>query len=139
MKNNSIKTGAVISYISIFLNIIISLIYTPWMIREIGMSDYGIYSLIVSFLSYFLLDFGLSEAISRFISKFRAKGDNRGIDKMFSVTTIVYAFLSLLIGLVLFVIYFFLSDIFVKLTPEEIVTLRKVYIIAGFLAYVIFV
>lgn len=109
------------------------------MIREIGMSDYGIYSLIVSFLSYFLLDFGLSEAISRFISKFRAKGDNRGIDKMFSVTTIVYAFLSLLIGLVLFVIYFFLSDIFVKLTPEEIVTLRKVYIIAGFLAYVIFV
>lgn len=46
------------------------------MIREIGMSDYGIYSLIVSFLSYFLLDFGLSEAISRFISKFRAKGDN---------------------------------------------------------------
>lgn len=56
------------------------------MIREIGMSDYGIYSLIVSFLSYFLLDFGLSEAISRFISKFRAKGDNRGIDKMFSVT-----------------------------------------------------
>lgn len=139
MKNNSIKTGAIISYISIFLNIIISLIYTPWMIREIGMSDYGIYSLIVSFLSYFLLDFGLSEAISRFISKFRAKGDNRGIDKMFSVTTIVYAFLSLLIGLVLFVIYFFLSDIFVKLTPEEIVTLRKVYIIAGFLAYVIFV
>ena len=132
MKNNSIKTGAIISYISIFLNIIISLIYTPWMIREIGMSDYGIYSLIVSFLSYFLLDFGLSEAISRFISKFRAKGDNRGIDKMFSVTTIVYAFLSLLIGLVLFVIYFFLSDIFVKLTPEEIVTLRKVYIIAGF-------
>lgn len=78
------------------------------MIREIGMSDYGIYSLIVSFLSYFLLDFGLSEAISRFISKFRAKGDNREIDKMFSVTTIVYAFLSLLIGLVLFVIYFFL-------------------------------
>lgn len=108
MKNNSIKTGAIISYISIFFNIIISLIYTPWMIREIGMSDYGIYSLIVSFLSYFLLDFGLSEAISRFISKFRAKGDNREIDKMFSVTTIVYAFLSLLIGLVLFVIYFFL-------------------------------
>lgn len=132
MKNSSIKLGAIISYISIILNILISLLYTPWMIHKIGMSDYGIYSLIVSFLSYFLLDFGLGEAISRFISKYRAEGDKKGIDKMYSVTTIVYALLSLLIALVLIVAYFFLGDIFVKLSTQEITTLKKVYLIAGF-------
>ena len=132
MKSNSIKVGAIISYISILLNIVISLLYTPWMIHEIGISDYGIYSLIVSFLSYFLLDFGLGEAISRFISKFRADNDRDGINRMFSVTTLVYTLMSFGIALILVILYFFLSDIFVKLSLAEIITLRKVYLIAGF-------
>lgn len=132
MAQNSIKSGAIISYISIVINILISLIYTPWMIREIGMSDYGIYSLIVSFLSYFLLDFGLGSAISRFIAKYRAENDTEGINKMFSVTALVFIALDILIFIVLFVLFFFMEEIFVKLTPEELSTLKKVYVIAGF-------
>lgn len=132
MVQSSIKAGAIISYISILLNILISLIYTPWMIHEIGMSDYGIYSLIVSFLSYFLLDFGLGSAISRFIARYRADNNAEGINKIFSIATVVYACLSLFIGVILVVIYFFLEEIFVKLTPNEIEVLRSLYIIAGF-------
>lgn len=131
MPQSSIKSGAIISYISILLNILISLIYTPWMIKEIGMSDYGIYSLIVSFLSYFLIDFGLGSAISRFIAKYRAEENSDGINRMFSVTTIVYLLMDIVIFLVLGVLYFFLSVIFVKLTQEEFETFRNVYVIAA--------
>lgn len=108
------------------------------MIHEIGISDYGIYSLIVSFLSYFLLDFGLGEAISRFIAKFRAENNSNEINKMFSVTTIVYAGISFIIALILLVAYFFLSDIFVKLSPSEVITLKRVYVIAGFFSVTTF-
>lgn len=132
MAQNSIQAGAVISYTSIVVNMLISFIYTPWMIREIGMSDYGIYSLIISFLSYFLLDFGLGSAISRFIAKYRADNDIEGINKMFSVTTLVFIILDIMILIVLFVVFFFLEDIFIKLTPKELLTLKKVYVIAGF-------
>ena len=131
MAQNSIKSGAIISYISIVVNILISLIYTPWMIREIGMSDYGIYSLIISFLSYFLLDFGLGSSISRFIAKYRADNDKEGIDKMFSVTTFVYIFLDIVIFLVLSILFLYIEDIFTGLTVIEISTLKKVYLIAG--------
>ena len=101
------------------------------MIKEIGMSDYGIYSLIISFLSYFLIDFGLGSAISRFIAKYRAENDNDGINKIFSVATIVYLFIDLMILIILSITYCYLSDIFIKLTPEELVVFKKAYVIAA--------
>lgn len=76
MKLSNIGKGAIISYIAIFLNIAISFLNTPWMLKQIGVSDYGLYSLILSFLSYFTIDFGLSSAIARFIAKYRAEGDD---------------------------------------------------------------
>lgn len=132
MKQSSIKAGALISYASICINILISLIYTPWMIHEIGKNDYGVYSLVLSFLSYFLLDFGLGSTISRFIAKYRADNDDEGINRMFSVTTAVYLAIDIVVFVVLAILYFFLSDIFVKLTPDEIETFRHAYIIATF-------
>ena len=41
---NQIKTGAIISYVALFLNIVIGLLYTPWMINTIGKADYGLYT-----------------------------------------------------------------------------------------------
>lgn len=128
---NSIAKGAIISYISIFLNIVISLVYTPWMINKVGVSDYGLYSLVVAFLSYFMLDFGLSGTITRFISKYRAEKNEEKVSNMLGITAKVYLFFDTVIFLILFVLYFFLSDIFGGLTLEEIERLKVMYCIAG--------
>lgn len=128
---SSIAKGAIISYISIFLNIIISFIYTPWMIHQIGVSDYGLYSLIMSFISYFIMDFGLNTSITRFIAKYRAEGNEEKVANMLGLTTKVYLAIDALIFLVLFVLYFFISDIFKGLTPEEIAKMKILYCIAG--------
>lgn len=129
--NNNIAKGAIISYISIFLNIIISFIYTPWMIRQIGVSDYGLYSLITSFVSYFLLDFGLDSAITRFIAKYRAEGDERKVENMLGLTTKVYLLIDAIIFFALIVLFFHISGIFKGLTPEEIEKMKLLYCIAG--------
>lgn len=138
MKNNSIKLGAIISYVSIIINIIISLLYTPWMLKEIGQANYGIYSLIISFISYFLIDFGLGSAISRFIAKYRAEKDEEKIKKMVGVAYTVFILLSFCIAFILVVLYFFLSDIFVKLTPSELVVFKHAYLLAGFFSVINF-
>lgn len=138
MQNSSIKAGAIISYCSIIINIIISLVYTPWMIKEIGQANYGIYSLIVSFISYFLLDFGLGSAVSRFLAKYRAENNEEMISKMVSVAYTVFAILSITITVILSVLYFFLDDIFVKLTPDELVIFKCAYLIAGFFSVINF-
>lgn len=131
MAVGNIGKGAIISYVSIFLNIAISFFYTPWMIRQIGMSDYGLYSLIMSFISYFLMDFGLHQAVQRFIAKYRAENNDDKVAKMVGLTTRVYLIIDAVIFMVLLVCYFFISNIFTGLTPAEINTLKGLYIIAA--------
>lgn len=129
---STIAKGAIISYVSIFLNIVISLVYTPWMIHQIGVSDYGLYSLVGAFLGYFMLDFGLSGTVTRFVAKYRAEGNEEKVQNMLGLTAKVYFVLDSIIFLVLFVLYFFLTDIFGGgLTPEEIEKLKVLYCIAG--------
>ena len=128
---SQIRNGAILSYIAIFINIAISLFYTPWMIKKIGVSDYGLYSLIYSFISYFILDFGLSQAIQRFIAKYRAEENVDKVSKMIGLTTRVYLIIDAVILLVLFVLYFFISSIFTGLTSTEIERLKGLYIIAA--------
>lgn len=129
---NNIAKGAIISYVSIFLNIAISLVYTPWMIHQIGVSDYGLYSLVGAFLGYFMLDFGLAGTITRFVAKYRAEGDEQKVANMLGLTAKVYLVLDAIIFTVIFILYFFLTDIFGGgLTPEEIEKLKVLYCISG--------
>jgi len=127
----NIAKGAIISYVSIFLNILISLVYTPWMIRQVGISDYGLYSLVAAFLSYFMLDFGLSGTITRFIAKYRAEGKEEKVSNMLGITAKVYLIFDTVIFIILFVLFFFLSNIFGGLTLEEVDRLKVLYCIAG--------
>lgn len=128
---SSIKRGAIISYVAIFLNIAITFFYTPWMIRQIGVSDYGLYSLIISFISYFIMDFGLHQAVQRFIAKYRAENNEDKVAKMVAITTKCYLAIDVIIFLVLLVLYFFISNIFTGLTPDEIERLKGLYVIAA--------
>lgn len=129
---SQIAKGAVISYISIFLNIVISLVYTPWMIHQIGVSDYGLYSLVGTFLGYFMLDFGLAGTITRFVAKYRAEGDEKKVANMLGLTAKVYLVLDSIIFAVVFILYFFLTDIFGGgLTADEIDKLKVLYCISG--------
>lgn len=139
MVQGQIAKGALISYVAIFLNIAITFFYTPWMIRQIGMSDYGLYGLVSTFISYFIIDFGLSGAITRFIAKYRAEGDYKKVENMLGLTTKVYLVIDMVIFLVLAVCYFFLTQIFTGLTTDEIEKLKGLYVIAGIFSVLSFV
>lgn len=101
------------------------------MIRQIGVSNYGLYTLISSFLSYFLLDFGLGTAVSRYVSKYRAEGAQHKINDLLSIIVKAFTLIDVIIFLFLFVAFFFISDIFSGLTSEEIEKFKIIYCIAG--------
>ena len=63
MKINQLKIGVVLSYITMFIHNIISILYTPIMLRLLGKSEYGLYQLVFSVVSYLgLLSFGFGSA-----------------------------------------------------------------------------
>ena len=129
--SSSIKAGAILSYLAVFLSIAITFFYTPWMIKKLGMSDYALYSLIVTFISYFILDFGLSGTVTRFVAKYRTENDTKKIENVLGLTFKAFLGIDSLIFVVLAIIYPFISDIFRGLTEDEIGKLRYLYIIAG--------
>ena len=50
--SNQRKIGAVLSYVSIVINTIIQLLYTPLLIKGLGQAEYGLYSLTSSIIGY---------------------------------------------------------------------------------------
>ena len=81
-KVNQLRAGALLSYVSLAINNIISILYTPFMIRLLGQSEYGLYNLANSVIGYLgILDFGLGNAIIRYGAKYRAVEDKDGDTK----------------------------------------------------------
>ena len=128
---SQIKMGALISYFAMAINIITAMFYTPWMVQTIGKNNYGLYTLAHSLIMIFMLDFGLGSAVSRFVSKYRAEGNQDAVNNIISVIFKLYIAIDVCVMIVLTGIYFFLSSIYVKLTPQEIETFKVLYIMVG--------
>ena len=115
-KSQQIKIGAIISYFAIFVSTVSALLYTPWMKNMIGDANYGLYTLVGSLITIFLMDFGLSSAVTRFISKFRAENDDIAIRDVLGCVFKLYIIIDLIIAVILIVVYFFLGNIYHGIT-----------------------
>lgn len=68
--------GVVLSYASQFVHIIVALAYTPFLLRILGKSEYGLYQLAASIVSYLsLLSLGFSSSYVRFYFKKKQIGE----------------------------------------------------------------
>lgn len=105
MKINQLKAGVILSYISLAAGSVISIIYTPVMLRILGQSEYGLYSLASSVTAYLsLFSLGFSNAYMRFFMRFYVKNDTDGtarLNGMFLIIFSVLGALALISGLIL--------------------------------------
>lgn len=98
MKKNELKIGAILSYLSLFLGNIISILYTPVMLRLLGQAEYGLYTLANSVIGYLgVLEFGLGNAIVRYTSKYKANEDKEGEYNLNGMFIIVYSIIALIV------------------------------------------
>lgn len=105
MKGNQLKLGAILSYVSLCVSNVVGILYTPIMLRLMGPSEYGLYSLVASVVGYLtILDMGLGNAIVRYIAKYRTLGDKEGeynLNGMFIILYTVIGIIAAAIGVVL--------------------------------------
>lgn len=96
MKDKQIKFGIVLQYLQMGLSIIINLVYTPIMIRILGNSEYGIYQLVSSIISYLnLLSLGFGASYIRFYSRYKVVNDEEGVKKLNGLFLIVFTIMGL--------------------------------------------
>lgn len=117
---NQLKAGVILSYISTAVSIVIQLVYMPVMIRLLGQSEYGLYSLVSGVVSYLgLFSLGFSGAYMRFFAKsYGDKEKTASLNGMFLMLFSVLAVMATICGIVL---SFFPKQIFGdKLTVSEL-------------------
>ena len=120
------KAGVLLSYGQTVLSTVISLVYTPVMLRLLGTSEYGTYTLVSGFISNLsLMSFGLGSAYVRYYARAKVQEGEDGVARingMFMVIFLVIAAMSMLVGGVLVAN---VHNIFgAKLTAHEIETAR---------------
>ncbi|MCD7900826.1 MAG: oligosaccharide flippase family protein [Bacteroides sp.] len=86
-----IKKGIILSYALIILTNITGLFLTPYIIKNLGDSQYGLYSLLGALIAYLsIFDLGLNNTIVRYVSKYRAE-KNKVVEENF-LATIMYIY-----------------------------------------------
>ena len=113
VKKNEIKIGAVLSYVVIGLNMLIGIFYTPYLTRMLGQSEYGLYSLVASVISYLtILDLGFGNAIIVYTSKYIAKKDKENENKLHGMFFVIYIILGIIAGIIGTVLVFNVEKLF---------------------------
>lgn len=128
---NQRKAGTLLSYAYIIITNTISLFYTPYMLRMMGQSEYGLYGTASSIISYLsVLSFGIGGAYIRFNAKARATGDRDEERRLNGMFLSVFSVLSLLV-LVVGLIFIALAGQLVKktFTSQELFKLRIIMLI----------
>ncbi len=130
-KDSKLGKSIVISYISIIFTLLSGFLYTPWLIRELGTSDYAIYSIATSLVVYFTMDFGIGATITRFIARCRAEDNEEKIKGILGIALKIYLIIDAIAFIALFILFFFISGLYQGLTLAEVSRLKVVYIIIG--------
>lgn len=103
--SKQLKLGALLSYVQLGLNAVVSMVYTPVMTRLLGQSEYGLYTLVASIVSYLsLFNLGFTGSYLRFYSRYQKdknKDAEARLNGMFLSVFFLMALLALITGFIL--------------------------------------
>ena len=131
---NQLKSGAVLSYLTLILNSVIALLYTPFMTLKLGQSEYGLYSLVASIISVLtVMDLGFGNAVIRYTAKYRAENKQEEINKMFGMFFVIFSLIALITLGIGAVLYYNLDTIFSQnMSESELGKLRIMFLLLIF-------
>ena len=127
------RAGFILSYISIFLSSILGICFTPYLIKQLGQIEYGLYQLLYATIGYIaLLDFGLGGTITRYIIKFKAENNKKQIDTTITMGIKLYC----IFGIVALVLVYTASnrlDVFYpgSINNENLAYAKTLFFIMG--------
>ena len=97
MRNNQLRAGVLLTYAGMMISNLISILYTPVMLRFLGQQEYGIYQLAYSVVSYLgLLSFGFGSSYIRFYSRYRKEDDEKGIATLNGMFLVIYCTMAMI-------------------------------------------
>lgn len=134
MIRSQLKIGAILSYAVLALQNLVGLLYTPFMLRMMGKSEYGLYSIAASIVAYLtILDLGFGNAIVRYTAKFKAEDNYEEQYKMFGMFFLLYCGIGLVVLVLGGILYLNADNIFsTSMTLNELSRTKIILILMVF-------
>ncbi len=131
MARPSLKVNALSNWVSLAVNIIIGFALTPFIIRSLGKTGYGIWTLVCSFVGYYgLLSLGVGSAINRYVARYSAQKDQKALSQFTSTAMAMFSMTGALAIAISFLCGGVLADFF-NVAPAERASFVKLVWIVG--------
>lgn len=130
-KLNELRVGSILTYINIGISCVIPLLYTPIMLRILGQSEYGLYSLSNSVISYLtLLNLGMGTAVVRYVTKSRVSGTKEEVNGVVGLFLSIYTVLAIVVCVCGFILMYGSDTFFAQgLSGNELSKLKILLVI----------
>ncbi len=80
---SQLKWGSVLSYGQMGLSVLVTLIYTPLLIKFLGQSEYGLYNTVVSTMSMLsVLSLGFNSGYIKYYTQYKKANDEKSIYRL---------------------------------------------------------
>lgn len=131
---NQRKVGVILAYTNIVAKNLVAFMYTPFLLKFVGQSQYGLFQMTNSvMLSLSLLSMGFSSAYVRFYVRFKSKHEESSLKKLNGMYLLIFIAISVLAFLIGLLIVVNTKNIFGNsLTDYELGLTRKLMLIMVF-------
>jgi O-antigen/teichoic acid export membrane protein len=93
----SLKINAASNWATLFVNVMIGFVLTPFVIRHLGRTGYGIWTLVGSFVGYYgILNLGVGSAIIRYVARHASRNDCHALNETVSTAATMFCCTGLL-------------------------------------------
>ncbi len=93
MQRNSLLKNVIFGFLSWFLPLGLSFVATPLIVRGLGVENFGVYTLVLGFVSY-SFTFNVGRAILKYVSEFQANRQTEKIGEVISATLLLNLFVG---------------------------------------------
>lgn len=81
-----------VNYLVYICNVIVALVLSPYVVRYLGDTFYGVWSVIVALTGYYgFLDFGIRQGVSQYVSRYLSSADFRNFNKTLNSAFVMLA------------------------------------------------
>lgn len=118
-KKPSMIISVISNWLALIINLLIGFVLTPLIIKNLGVKNYGIWSLVSMLVGYYgFLDLGITNASVRYLSRYVGLKDKINLNKVASSSLFLFS----CIGLLIVIASIFIPEplaVFFKVKPNE--------------------
>jgi hypothetical protein len=131
-QNQSLRLNALSNWATLGVSTVVAFLLTPFIIRHLGKTGYGIWALVGSLTGYYgLFNLGVDSALTRYIARYAAQGDEESLNETASTAIIMFCCTGIVVVIVSFLMAEPLARFF-QVGPEQLADFRHVVRIIGF-------